>query len=333
MKKTVFLLPLVVLMTSSCFSGDPTDSATGGGAPKEIELFPDNHFANGFNAYPGNKSFEDGTYPENDWTDNVVLKYDENTSGTSWQLQQAGCIYDLNDIYNPITKAYPERVDGYYQFNGVSNYVHVNPDIGEITLGLNASKEYEHTRKDKENWPHLLLQNMLTENISIAELESLTFTIDLEIGCEMKMPESEFNENLHTAQFLMYIIVNTNSAMDAGEYFWFGIPFYDYRYKSAMKPNAMIDNGTSGNTGKVIYQMGNQDFAPNGFELNKKYSIEIDLIEKFQDALAAAHSLDRMLNTTLEDLNIANMNIGWELPGTFDVYSTISNFSLKAVKM
>lgn len=335
MKKTM-LLVLIPLLVSCGQETVDTEKKTvapesNSSVPQVIELFPDNKFEYGFNAFPGNKSFDDGSYPENDYMDNVYLKYTKDAPNPIWQLQQTGCIYDLNDFYNPITEKYPEYVDGYYKFEGVSNHVYVNPSIGEIKLGVEASKEYQHPRKDRENWPHLLLQNALTEQVTLSELSSLDFTIDLNIHCENKMADSEYNPGLHTAQFLMYFIVNTMSDVDSGDYFWFGVPFFDYRYK-ATKPTAFIDNGTSGNTGKVIYQMATDKIDPNGFQLDHDYSISLNLIEEFQDALLATQKLGRMTNTTVNDLSISNMNIGFEIPGTFDVEATFKNFSLKATR-
>ncbi len=335
--RKIFALSLSFLLLVSCGSNptEGTEENTGHTEepmPKEVQLLPDRHFERGFNALPGNKSFDNGTYPENDYTDNVYLKYTADGDNPIWQLQQTGAIYDLNDIYNPITKKYPEKVDEYYRFDGVSNHVYVNTDKGEIKLGLEASKEYEHARKDRENWPHLLLQTALTEQLTLADFSSLDFTIDLNLHVENKMEDSEFNSNLHTAQFLMYFTVNSMNPADSGDYFWFGIPFYDYRNKKASKPAAMLDNGTSGNTGKVIYQMGTEKIDPDGFRLDHDYQISLNLLDEFQDALLETQKLGRMTSTSVQDLSISYMNIGFELPGTFDVEATFSNFSLIATR-
>lgn len=331
MKKTILLLATSLMTLASCGS---TTEKPGPEIPddKTVELFLDNKWENGFNALPGNKSFSDGTYPENDWTDNSVLKYDENTPRPTWQVQQTGCIHDLNDRYNPITNEYATKEGDVYKFEGVSNYIYTNPSKGEITLGLNASKEYEAPRKDRENWPHLLLQNSLAEQLSLSELDNLMFSIDLRLEVENKMKSEEMNEGLHAAQFLLYFIVYSSATLDSGEFFYFGIPFYDNRNNGVVKENALIDNGTSGNTGNVIYQMSNSFIDETGFKPGKDYSIEIDLKEYFADALLACQKFDRFTSTTVDDLYISNMNIGRELPGTFDVSAKFSNFSLTAEK-
>lgn len=333
MKKYLTMVTTAMLLLTGCNKeSEVINTSKTDVDDKVVELIPDNKFERGFNAYPGNKSFDDGTYPEDDWTDNVYLKYTSDTPSPLWQLQQMGCIYDLNDVYNPLTSAYPSYEDGYYKFEGVSNYVHVNPSIGKIILGLNASKEYQHARKDRENWPHLLLQNVLNESVQIKDLSELTFSTKLKISCENKMKDSEFNSSLHTAQFILYFIVNTTNEIDSGEFFYFGVPFYDYRYKGVMKESVMIDNGTSGNTGKAIYQMDTSFLGTQGFILDHDYDINLDLVSCFADALLKVQSLDRMTNTSVDDLIVTNMNVGFELPGTFDVKAEIQDFSLKAVR-
>lgn len=331
--KKVLLIGSGLIGLTSCVGGggssvastdtQTTDTTSSLPVSKTIELLPDNHFENGFIAYPGTRAHLDGSYPSNDWNANVYLKYDENTPNPSWQLQQIGCINDLNDIYNPMTKKMPDYEAPYYKFEGVSNYVYVDPNDGEIILGLNASKDYDAPRQSGD-WCHLLLQNVLTQSVKVSELESLKFTIDLELEVERKMTDEEYNPSIHTAQFLAYFIVQSNATLDAGDYFWFGVPFYDYRYKE-IDESIMIDNRSQ----MPIYQMSNRGIYDGGFELGREYNIELDLIDLFADALLACQNEEkRLTNTTIDDLSITSMNIGWELPGTFDVQAKFSNFSL-----
>ena len=318
---------LAALALCSCAPSQSSSKHSGSSEPSlsgtTVELLPDNRFQNGFIAYPGTRAHLDGSYPENDWNSNVYLKYDEDTPSPSWQLQQIGCINDLNDVYNPMTGTMPEYEAPYYKFEGASNYVHVDPSAGEIVLGLNASKDYDAPRQTGD-WCHLLLQNVLTNSVKVSELSSLKFTIDLQLQVENKMSEQEYNPSIHTAQFLAYFIVQSNATLDAGDYFWFGVPFYDYRYPS-IDESVMID----GRSQMPIYQMSNRAIDPDGVQAGKEYQIELDLIDLFSDALLACQSQeDRFLNSTIQDFSITSMNIGWELPGTFDVSAKFSNFSL-----
>ena len=327
MKNKAFALLSLSLVACSCGPSSSSSSAPSSSESRlsgtTVELFPDNHFENGFIAYPGTRAYSDGSYPENDWNSNVYLKYDENTPSPSWQLQQIGCVNDLNDVYNPRTGAMPEYEAPYYKFEGASNYVYVDPSAGEITLGLNASKDYDEPRQSGD-WCHLLLQNVLTTSVEVSELSSLKFTIDFELGVENKMGD-DYNPSIHTAQFLAYFIVQSNATLDAGDYFWFGVPFYDYRYQN-IDESIMID----GRSQMPIYQMSNRAIDPEGIKLNHQYEVELDLIDLFADALLACQNQQgRFLNSTLSDFSITSMNIGWELPGTFDVYARFSNFSLK----
>ena len=331
-QKIVFA-SLSVLAFASCSGGGISSTSSVGdsnqsssGLAEPIELLPDNHFENGFIAYPATRAHLDGSYPENDWNSNVYLKYDENTPNPSWQVQQIGCIHDLNDVYNPMTGAMPAYEDPYYKFEGESNYVYVDPEGGEIILGLNASKDYDAPRQSGD-WSHLLLQNVLTNSVKVSELTSLHFTIDFELQVERKMTDEEYNPSLHTAQFLAYFIVQSNATLDAGDYFWFGVPFYDYRYPN-IDESVMID----GRSQMPIYQMSNRVIDPDGIKLNHKYSLDLNLIDLFGDALLACQQKEnRFLNSTIDDFSITSMNIGWEVPGTFDVAAKFSNFSLKGM--
>jgi hypothetical protein len=74
------------------------------------------------------------------------------------------------------------------------------------------------------------------------------------------------------------------------------------------------------------------DFMPNGLQVGVNNQINVDLIPYFARALMLAKEKGALLNTTVEDLYLTNMNIGYEIPGTYDVSITIQNFSLKATK-
>lgn len=128
-----------------------------------------------------------------------------------------------------------------------------------------------------------------------------------------------------------YIYVYSNATLDSGQYMFFGIPIYDYRYK-VMDEKGMIDAGTAGNTGNFIYQMSTFDYLPNGLQVGREENIEIDLIQSVSNALILAQSYGKLTNSTINDLYITSMNIGFEIPGTFDCSIELSNFSLIATK-
>lgn len=323
MKKSLILFCMLGLfMTLTACNQKPPNPEN-----KVIELIQDNHFRNGFVISPADNEPQ----PDNRYPLDYNLTYGTPTGQIAWLLGQAGNRFGLADDYalNGKKIAY---VDGFYTIEDPSKKLIINPDTGEITFVLNTSKEYLRPRESKEAWPHLLIQQGLSQNVSVSDVESIVLSLSIQLNSLVNhMSNAEYNASLHTAQFLMYIVVRSNAAADAGEYMWFGIPFFDARYP-LMQENGMIDAGTSGNTGKFIYQMPQIDFMPNGLQVGVHNDINIDLIPYFARALMLAKQQGALLNTEVEDLYLTNMNIGYEIPGTYDVSITLQNFSLKATK-
>lgn len=327
MKKIIPLMIAISTMLISCGSQSSSSSSS---VSREKELLGDNRFAAGFNVLPADKSYRDGMMPESRWPLNSELRYGGNDDvAISWDLAQHGCINGLGDIYNQTTSAVPMQSGDEYTFSDSSKIVKVNPAEGSLSLELDASKEYEGARVAYENWPHLILQQGFQQAAQVSDLESMDLSIDLEMSkLENHMTAEEYNPSLHTVQFIMYLVVNSESSLDAGEFLWFGIPFLDYRY-TVMDENGQADAGTSGNSGKFIYQMATDSYLPTGLKVGQKEEIRIDIIESLRRALVLANIKGYMTNTTVDELSVSGMNIGFEIPGTFDCCIKISDFSLK----
>ena len=336
MKKRYLALGVLVLMLSGCGDGKGVSSilqSVVSSESKTVQLFQDNTFAKGFTVSSADRAFENASAPENRWTLDANLLYGDASKKTiCWMVRQHGCIYGLGDVYNPTTTAQPTLEDSYYTFRDTSKRLAVSPSRGSVIMELNASKEYQHPRKAMEGWPHLLLEQGLSETIQINELSALDFTVDLTmLKIENHMEEGTYNPNLHTCQFLMYFVCNSASSLDAGDFLWFGVPLYDYRY-AVIPESGQADAGTSGNTGKFIYSLSTESYLPDGVKVGVKNSIRLNLIHSFGTGLALAHDKGYLVNTTVDDLSISYMNIGFEIPGTFDCAMQMDNFSLTATK-
>lgn len=292
----------------------------------QIELITDNHFVNGFTISPADKDPQ----PDNRYPLDYDITYGNPTGQISWLSGQAGNIYGLADAYALDGKEV-EYTDSNYIIEDQSKKLIINPETGRLTFELNASQEYSAPRESKEAWPHLLIMQGLSQQITLDEVDQIILSVDITLDKLINyMTAEEYDSSLHTAQFLMYIVARSNAAEDAGEFMWFGIPFYDARY-TVLPESGMIDAGTAGNTGKFIYQMPQNEFMPNGLPLNQEVNISIDIIPYFQRALALAHEQEVLLGTSVEDLYLTNMNLGFEVPGTYDIAITIENFSLLAM--
>lgn len=64
--------------------------------------------------------------------------------------------------------------------------------------------------------------------------------------------------------------------------------------------------------------------------MGNKVTIKHNLLPEIKTALENAQKLGYMQYSTFDDLYLVNMNIGWEIPGIFDVGVDIHNFNLKA---
>jgi len=352
MKKFIsFLLSLVCLLGVFAGCGDNTSDTTGNSSGSDTsvdytidengdyvyELFLDPTFNSGFSVGAANNSVD--TYPID-----FEMLVPGGTGNYSWLCSQWGCKYGFGDSYGnaAVTGHDPyevECVDGEYQFEcyneagALSHALRVNPTAGSITMDLNASVEWADEngnivprQSSLEYWPHILISAGFNKTPPIRDLKSLVLTANVSINkCVDLHPAGTYNEGLHAAQFLMYLVVkSTNDA----EYMWFGIPFFDNRYPYFAEHDQIdaVEN-------KFLYQVPGSAFAPTGVRADGTViEINLDLKEYFIRALEIAQNkYGRFMTSTVDNLYVQSMNVGWELPGAFDVSATISNYSLKAI--
>ena len=137
------------------------------------------------------------------------------------------------------------------------------------------------------------------------------------------------NPHLHAPQLLYYITVenrNPHSA-DFGKYVWLGLQLYDSRY--GIPPfYADEDGGKDVNTGMFIYLPSADKYVASPVSVNNLTKVNYNVLPEISVAFALAQSRGYLTNTTFNDLYIGGMNIGWELPGTFDVCVEIADLNL-----
>ncbi len=335
MKK--FLMTFALLATLALGACAPTNSSSGGGSgtsqnPNSYQLIKDNGFKGGLLVNPASGfRQDDGWVPDNRWPMDVELLYGDATSSTiSWIVAQHGDIYSLNDKYNEYVGEKPLYENGYYRYFDESKEIAINPDTGHLYMELNTSKEYVRPRKQSEAWPHILFNQGFDRAVRLQDVESVDFTMDIELKKFEDHMNGEADPSLHATQFLMYIVIKSEQALDSNSFFWFGIPFFDNRYPNGLDEHGMIDAGGAGATSKFIYGMPSYDYLPNGVKLNQKESINIDIKPYIGRALLMARDLGHFTNSTIDDLTFQSMNIGFEIPGTYDCGIEISNFALIA---
>lgn len=201
----------------------------------------------------------------------------------------------------------------------------------DIRLGVIASSEYERPRKNGEPWPHLLLEQEFVSPVRLNRLKKfiLHFEGKLNRGVLTTSPNL-FNPDLHTAQFQLYLTIQDLNTLSPGygDFLWFGVPFYDYRYR-VIQPYANKDFNDGAGGGKFIYSVGSSLYGDKSFQDKERITIDVDLKPTMTDAFNTARQRGYLQNSLLDNMKIAGMNLGWEVPGMIDCDFEFKNFDLR----
>jgi hypothetical protein len=167
----------------------------------------------------------------------------------------------------------------------------------------------------------------------LGDLEKVQFRIRLKLlSFKDGMNKVEYDPNLHAAQFQMFFVVKhiNQSSSDLGNYFWFGVPFFDNRH--AIPPSyAAKDTGHKDSTNKFIYTIDGREVNITLLRTETWVAVEKDLLPYIKSGLVCAAQRGYLASPDPRDYAVANMNIGWEVPGTFDASMQIRDLSINAV--
>ncbi|MCX8066021.1 MAG: hypothetical protein N3G21_12780 [Candidatus Hydrogenedentes bacterium] len=205
-----------------------------------------------------------------------------------------------------------------------------------IRLNCNGITEFEgKSRKYGEPWPHLLVEHTNLPSLSISKLE-MVFEIKFKITKCIIQPElkNSLDPSLHTAQVTAYWTVsdkNPNSP-SYNDYFWFGIPLFDYR--SSIPPKYCdLDKGAPNTTNKLIYVVdGNSLWDKPTGDGDWKY-LKTNVGYLLKSALEEIKSKGYFINSDLENFYLTTFNLGWEVTGPFDAEIEIANLKFTAKKI
>lgn len=251
------------------------------------------------------------------------------TAAPIWEMAEWGTKYELEEADKVTTSG--ERIT-YANAGKAISFEKKGADVS-VAMDVTTSAEYDTPREQNQAWPHLLVEQAFPEKPLMTDLEGLVLKFKGRLtGAEMKMDENDFNPGLHTAQFQLFITVqdaNPNSAY-YGDYLWFGIPFYDYRYEH-IPLYAAQDVGKGDATGKFIYSVGSADFMEGSFHTKDWITIEKDIYPLIVGALKLAKERGYLTGSFFEDFRLTGMNLGWEVPGTFDAGFEFNGFDILAI--
>ena len=104
------------------------------------------------------------------------------------------------------------------------------------------------------------------------------------------------------------------------------MPIYDNRHRFPEDSQAKDFGGTA----KFIFTTALKSFTSESPHDGRWISLDKDLLPLMNEALQAAWASGFLSQSKKsEDYYISTMNMGWELPGTFEVEMQIRNLSLK----
>jgi hypothetical protein len=253
------------------------------------------------------------------------LNYGGIEQGTpNWKIAQWGSRFNLANGTEWIYDDYS------YEYRDESKYFRSYKGQGRIELGLDASKEYQHPRRENENWPHILLEQEFAENYYCFQQDRMIQTVDFEITKYVNRMDDTERNMLHTVQFQWFLAIQNRNLQSTGygDFFWFGLPFYDYPRYNFPPAFQAKDGGKEENTGKFINIIDSREILDKPVILGERYNIKVDSLGRIKEAFYTAKENNFLQNCCWEDMCISNMNIGFEITGTFDVSVMINKIQV-----
>lgn len=303
-----------------------------------VELLGDLNFSRGFSVTLFHANSSNGNLAG-------YLDYDGNKAEGSnvWCMAQWGCTKDM------VADGAFERNGSVISYNDGGKFLRVDSSkTGVITLGIKGSEEYTRDKDGNirertdstENWPHILIEQSV--NADTSGCEHIYMEVDYKVTkCDSLVDRELYpvNTELNAAQFQWFItLTDMNPDSESyGQSMWFGFSMFDTRALNGTPAGfASYDGGKEDNTGLFIYMLSLQSVAgqqPDSVNIptavvGKDVSVKVDILPYIKQALKIARQNGAMTGANADQLKIGSTNIGWELPGNYDVEVDISYLNM-----
>ncbi len=210
----------------------------------------------------------------------------------------------------------------------LSRWAEAGPNRADLTLAVNASREYAvGARKSGEPWVHLLVQQNFTDPSSLGEIGTARLRLEARLVKSRLHRAPDYTPELHAAQYQIFLTLQNSNRRSPGfgRFVWFGIPLYDDR---ARIPPEHKQRDTAGSD-MFIYTPSGELFSRHSAHDGEWIQVDCDLRPLLREALETAWRrgfLDE--SRDLADYRLTGMNLGWEVPGVFDVELAVRGLSL-----
>ena len=278
----------------------------------KISLLSDERFVRGFHL-KGLNSIRDGHAP--------IKAFSVTGETPIWLLCQ------WNSKYNLINGNFTKNEDEYKIFD-VSKCLTVTG--GEkLTFALDAGKEYTAPRAPDEPWPHLLIEQEITQNNRVCDFENLVCHAFVQLEDLENLMSEEETKGHHTTQFVWVVTLKDNnpSSPSYNRFMWVVMPILDSRYEFC--PGAMTQDMALPD-GEFLYCFPSEKLLNKSIWTREKVEFHLDLAPYVPHILSSAQKLGFMLGTQLEDLVLSSMNMGFEITGTFRSVVSVEQLSITA---
>ncbi|MDB6028308.1 MAG: hypothetical protein JWM68_4531 [Verrucomicrobiales bacterium] len=286
------------------------------GHAAERELILDTHFANGFTLWEP-KPGQHVRYGE--------LKGREPKAKAVWGLSQWSSKFPLDPATLTVR-------DGVAVCSNSAKGITLGPTKtgkADFSMAVNTGPEYgEHARKAGDPWVHLLVEQEFNPPAPLSNTASATLHIETRLLHARDLHKGDYSPEVHAAQFQLFFTVQNRNQQSSGhgDLLWFGVPIYDNRDRFTKAFKAQDFGGTK----KFIFMPEGKTFTPKSAHDGKWIVIDKDLLPLMREALETAWAQGFLTQSKrIGDYYIGGMNMGWELPGTFDVEMQVRNLSLK----
>lgn len=234
---------------------------------------------------------------------------------------------------HPLPPGPPETLaSGAWRYANAAKTITISPPgtaDADVSFAANASIEYgDRARRQGEPWVHWLAQQEFADPPSMAALRTARLHVEARLKSARKIATPDDSPGLHAAQFQMFFTIQNRNRQSPGygQYLWFGVPIYDDRHRTAPAHQAPDTGGTR----MFIYTVAGDTFTRHSAHDREWLVIDHDLLPRMRAGLAAAWQRGFLKDSqALADYRLTGMNLGWELPGIFDVAMQVRNLRLR----
>jgi hypothetical protein len=123
----------------------------------------------------------------------------------------------------------------------------------------------------------------------------------------------------------LYLTNKNPQSKGLHDFVWFGVSMFDSRY--GFVPDYAAQDFAMSN-GNFIYTLGSKRYLDKPVKIGERQTIRYDISDDIRKGIETAQRNGFIINTTIDDVTLDGMNIGWEVPGIYDVGVTLYKISL-----